>query len=76
MSVIGAEHCASEKERENAVLALAKKKIPVHADTDKKAAFDRIPAQTEMFLENPDNIDSLAKVRYMQIMTTPRNFPD
>lgn len=76
LSVIGAEHCNSEKEREKAVLTLAKKKIPVHADTDKKKTFDRIPSETELFLENPNNIDSLAKVRNMLIMTNTRNFTD
>ncbi len=76
LSVIGAEHCDSEKQRENAVLTLARKKIPVHADTDKTAVFDRIPVETELFLENPENIDSLAKVRNMLIMTNTRNFTD
>ncbi len=74
--LIGAEHCASEKEQKNAVTTLAKNKIPVHADTDKKASFNHIPAETELFLENPNNIDSLAKVRNMLIMTDTRNFTD
>lgn len=76
LSVIAAEHCATEKERAAAVTALAKKKIPVHADTDKTAAFDRIPAKTPLFLENPHNIDSVAKVRNMLIMTNTRRFSD
>lgn len=76
LAVIGAEHCASEKERKNAIRTLAKKKIPVHADTDKKDAFDSIPENEELFSENPDNIDALAKVRNMLIMTGTRNFTD
>lgn len=76
LSVIGAEHCSSIKEKNNALLALAKKEIPVHADTDLNKKFDSIPNQTDLFLENPNNIDSLDKVRNMLIMTNTRNFSD
>ena len=40
------------------------------------AAFDRIPERSELFLENPANIDSVAKVRNMLILTDTRNFTD
>ena len=76
LSVIGAEHCDSEQESKNAVLALAKNKIPVHADTDRTAAFDTVPDRAELFLENPANIASPAKVRNMLILTDTRNFTD
>ncbi|MBR1945458.1 MAG: hypothetical protein IJ846_04105 [Alphaproteobacteria bacterium] len=76
LSLIGIEHCSSEKEKKEAVLNLARKKIPVHADLDKAAAFDSIPARSELFLENPANIDSVSKVRNMLILTNTRNFTD
>lgn len=76
LSLIGIEHCSSEKEKKTAVLALAKKKIPVHADTDKEASFDQLPKLSELFLENPGNIDSIAKVRNMLVLTNTRNFTD
>lgn len=76
LSLIGTEHCSSENEKKNAILSLAKKKIPVHADTDKTAAFDKIPPAKELFLENPANIDSVAKVRNILILTDTRNFAD
>ena len=76
LSVIGTEHCSSEKEKKEAVLTLAKEKIPVHADTDKTAAFDQLPAIKELFLENPANIDAVSKVRNILILTDTRNFTD
>lgn len=76
LSVIDIEHCSSEKEKKNALLELAGKKIPVHADTDKTAAFDSIPENQEPFLENPANIDSVGKVRNMLVLTNTRKFAD
>lgn len=76
LSVIGVEHCDSEQESQNAVLTLAENKIPVHADTDKTAAFDAVPDRAELFLENPANIDSPAKIRNMLVLTDTRNFTD
>ena len=76
LSVIGVEHCSSEKSKKDALTELARKKIPVHADTDKKAAFDTLPEDSELFLENPDNIDSVAKVRNILMLTNTRNFSD
>lgn len=76
LSLIGAEHCRSEQEKKEAQLALARQKIPVHADTDKTALFDLLPKTNELFLENPANIDSVSKVRNMLILTDTRRFTD
>ena len=76
LSLIAIEHCASETEKNEAQRTLARRKIPVHADTDKEAKFDRLPSVKELFLENPVNIDALAKVRNMLVLTDTRRFTD
>ena len=76
LSLIGVEHCSSDEEKKNAILTLAEKKIPVHADTDKTAIFDTVPERSELFLENPANINSVAKVRNVLMLTDTRNFTD
>lgn len=76
LSVISVEHCPSEQSRKNALTELARKKIPAHTDTDPKAAFDTLPVVPELFLENPDNIDSVGKVRNILMLTNTRKFAD
>lgn len=76
LSVIGIEHCSSEKERQTAQQTLAKKEIPIFADTDPKASFDTLDPKANLFLENNENIDSLDKVRNVLVLTNTRNYAD
>ena len=76
LAVIGTEHCDSGKDAKSARTELARKKIPAHTDTDKQAAYDTLPEIPELFMENPDNVDSVAKVRNMLILTNTRKFQD
>lgn len=74
LSLIGVEHCATNKQMFAAQTELAKHKIPVYADTDKKARFDTLDPNADIFLENQQNTDSLDKVRNILIMMNTRNF--
>lgn len=73
---LGLEHCETEKLQQKAVLELAKKERPVHADTDKGDVFDFLPPPESLFIENANNIDALSKVRNMLILTNTRKFSD
>lgn len=74
--IIDVEHCADEKEKNAALAKLAKEKIPAHADTDKKGHLDQLNPDRIPFLENPENIDSVLKVRNILMMTNTRGFTD
>lgn len=74
VSVLGAEHCKTEKEKNNALLSLAKQGIPAHTDTDAKGSFDFLPPDAVPFNENVDNVLSLKDVKNMMIMTNSRRY--
>lgn len=76
LSVIAIEHCADEKERQDALTAMARKKIPVFADTEKRPAFDKIDAKVRPFAEHHGNVETLDAVRNVLILTNSRQFRD
>lgn len=76
LTVLAVEHCADEKERQDALTALARKKIPVFADTEKTPAFDKIDPEKRPFAEHHANVETLDAVRNVLILTNTRAFRD
>lgn len=76
LSVISVEHCADEKERQDALVALARKKIPVFADTEKFPSFDKIDTEKRPFAEHHGNVETLDAVRNVLVLTNTRGFKD
>lgn len=74
VSVLGAEHCKTEKEKAAALKTLAKQGIPAHADTDAAARYDAPLSETPPFGENVSNVLSLQDVKNMLIMTNSRHY--
>lgn len=74
VSVLGAEHCKTEKEKAAALTTLSKRRIPAHADTDVATRYDSLPSESSPLNENVANVLSLQDVKNMRIMTNSRRY--